>query len=161
MLEDCGYDNVSLNSTCVDKLLDLYEALSFMNNCSTFCVNNATKDLFCTALRNCNNTLLVNDIMCQEVRQDYCTLEWRSLELNESEKLINCDEYGETAPLNCSEQFGLDKNETICSPLCDKFSQHDEVFTIIYSYVFLILTFISFIGGIIVLIVSIRKWKKM
>jgi len=158
MLEGCEY----VNSKCVEKLLDLYEALSSMDNCSTFCSKNSNvTDSFCKALNKCDDTLFVNDIMCLTVRQDYCTSEWRSLELNESEKLIDCDDYGETAPLNCSEQFGLDKNETICSPLCDKFSQHGEVFTAVYTNMFLIFTFLSVIGGITALIASIWKRKKM
>jgi len=99
--------------------------------------------------------------MCQEVRQDYCTSEWRKLELDGSDVLIDCDEYGETATLNCSDQFGLDENGSICLPLCEKFSQYDEAFTNVYIYIVTALTLISAIGGIIVLIVSIWKRKKL
>ena len=40
-------------------------------------------------------------IMCQEVRQQYCTAEWRVLELDEFEGLIDCADYRR----NCSTQL--------------------------------------------------------
>jgi len=161
MLENCEYE-YNLNSSCVHRLFDLYEALGMKdNNCSTYCMRNETFKLFCDALHNCDNISYVNNIMCQEVRQDYCTSEWRKLELNGSEELIDCDKYGETATLNCSDQFGLDENDSICLPLCAKFSQYSEAFTNVYVSVRTVLILISTIGGIITFIVSIWKRKKM
>ena len=56
----------------------------------------------------------------------------RVLELNESEELIDCNDYGETVPLNCSDQFGLDNNGSICRPLCKTFSQFSETFIAVF-----------------------------
>ena len=159
MLKNCVYD-YHLNPSCVDRLFNLYEALCTVDSCSKCCINK-TQELFCEALSNCDNDSYVNGTMCQDVRQDYCTSEWRKLELNESEELIDCIDYGETATLDCSNQFGLDENGSICSPLCDKFSQHSKDFTNIYIHVLTALTLISFIGGIIVLVTAIWKRKKM
>ena len=67
--------------------------------------------------------------MCQEVRQEHCTAEWRRSESNRNFSLIDCDEYGETATLNCSDQFGLDDYGSICSPLCKEFLQEGKTAT--------------------------------
>ena len=64
--------------------------------------------LFCDALMECSNESYVKDIVCQQVRQEYCTAEWRMLEVNnQTDGLIDCEEYDETASLNCGDQFVL------------------------------------------------------
>ena len=99
--------------------------------------------------------------MCREIRQQYCTAEWRILELNGSEELINCTDYGETAPLNCSDPFGLANNGLVCLPLCDKFSQFSKTFTDFYPFWLAIFSGLNVIGGIISLVVSVYKIKKL
>jgi len=99
--------------------------------------------------------------MCEEVRQQYCTAEWRMLELNKSEGLINCSDYGETAPLNCSDQFGLANNGSVCLPLCKEFSQFTETFTTVFSTWLVVFNAVNVVGGIICLIVSVRRIKKL
>ena len=99
--------------------------------------------------------------MCQEVRQNYCTAEWRTLELNStiSEGLIDCNE--DTPSIDCGEQFGLAHNDSICLPLCNEFSQYGEVFTSVYFAVSIISHITNLIGGIAVLIIAFCKRQKM
>ena len=99
--------------------------------------------------------------MCQKVRQHYCTAEWRLLELNStlSDGLIDCD--GETASINCSKQFGLVNNGSLCLPLCTKFSQYDDTFTSVYMVLSIISHITNMIGGIAVFIASYIKRRKM
>ena len=104
----------------------------------------------------CNNELYVKDIVCQQVRQEYCTAEWRMLEVNnQTDGLIVCEEYEETAPLNCSDQFGLADNGSVCLPLCEEFS------IISNPVLYTISALISIIGGLTVIVISIKKRKKM
>ena len=83
------------------------------------------------------------------------------LELNESEELIDCSDYGETAPLNCSDQFGLDKNGSVCRPLCATFSQFSETFTTFFPIWLTVFSGLNVIGGIISLVISVYKIKKL
>ena len=99
--------------------------------------------------------------MCQEVRQKYCTFEWRILELNESENLINCTGYGKTAPLECSNRFGLAQNGSVCLPLCKEFSPYDETFNNFFIAWIAIFNAVNVIGGIISLAISVYKIKKL
>jgi len=113
--------------------------------------------------------------MCQEVRQEYCTAEWRRAEMsrshrlnggsrrlfNRSCRLIDCDEYGETATLNCSDQFGLDESGSICSPLCRGFSKDGEKAATVFIATTAIAHLINVIGGIVVLIAAYKNRKNM
>ena len=99
--------------------------------------------------------------MCQEVRQEYCTAEWRLLELNESERLIDCSDYGETALLNCSDQFDLDNNGSTCRLLCEKFSQFSKTFTSFFPPWLAVFSGLNVIGGTISVAVSIYRIKKL
>ena len=74
---------------------------------------------------------------------------------------IDCDEYGETATLNCSDQFGLDENGSICSPLCKDFSQDGKMATDIYIATTAIAHLINIVGGIVVLIAACKNRKNM
>jgi len=101
------------------------------------------------------------DIMCLQVRQIYCTAEWRISEIEQSEKLISCDEYGGTARLNCSDQFGLSDNGSVCMPLCRRFSQFSDEMTTAILIVTNMVYIVNAIGGITVLIASYWNRKKM
>ena len=113
-------------------------------------------------LMECSNESYVKDIVCQQVRQEYCTAEWRMLEVhNQTDGLIDCEEYEETVPLNCSDQFDLANDGSLCLPLCGEFSQFSETYTTPRTILFAICLFIGVIGGIIVIAISYRKRKKM
>lgn len=143
---------------CSD-IMDTIDALR-TESLFPFCIDKI-KERF-TKLQNYSNDMAdVEGIMCQEVRQKYCTAEWRVSEMNNPEKLINCTGYGETAPLNCSNQFVLANNDTVCLPLCAEFSQFSETFTVFFPTWFAAFSGMNVIGGIISLIVSVYKIKKL
>ena len=145
-------------SNCTDQILCTYEALRTINLPSSqqYC-SERVETLFCDALMECSNESYVKDIVCQQVRQEYCTAEWRMLEVhNQTDGLIDCEEYEETAPLNCSDQFGLANDGSACLPLCEEFS--NEASTTIFLSVTLL---IGILGGIIVLVISCKKREKM
>ena len=151
------------DSDCVEQILYTYEALGTINLPSSqqYC-SERVETLFCDALMECSNESYVKDIVCQQVRQEYCTAEWRMLEVhNQTDGLIDCEEYEETVPLNCSDQFDLANDESVCLPLCGGFSQYPETYTTPRNVVYAISLFIGIIGGIIVIAISYRKRKKM
>ena len=103
----------------------------------------------------------VRGLICQEVRQEHCTAEWRRSESNRNYSLINCNEYGETSTLNCSDQFGLDDHGSICSPLYKDFSQEGKTATTVSTATYAIAHFINIIGGIIILIAAYKNRKNV
>ena len=152
-METCDFSDLS----CTNQILDTYEALRTINLPSSqqYCTERV-ETLFCDASMECNNESYVKEIVCQQVRQEYCTTEWRMLEANnQSDGLIVCEEYEETAPLNCSDQFGLADNGSVCLPLCEELSIRS--FTELYA----VSAVISIIGGLTVIGISIKKRKKM
>ena len=151
------------DSDCVDQILYTYEALRAINLPSSqqYC-SERVETLFCDALMECSNESYVKDIVCQQVRQEYCTAEWRMLEVqNQTDWLIDCEEYEETAPLNCSDQFDLANDGSICLPLCREFSQFPETYTTPRNIFYAVCLIIGITGGIIVIVISYRKRKKM
>ena len=158
-MEICNFTD----SGCVDQILYTYEALRTANLPSSqqYC-SERVETLFCDALMECSNESYVKDIVCQQVRQEYCTAEWRMLEVhNQTDGLIDCEEYEETAPLNCDDQFGLGYDGSICLPLCGEFSQYSENYTMPHVVFYIIALSCNMIGGIAVVVISIRKQKKM
>ena len=155
--------SVALYSDYMHQISYTYEALRTINFplSQQYCTERV-KTLFCDALMKCNNEPCVKDIMCQQVRQEYCTSEWRLLEAdNQTDQLIDCKEYGETASLICGDQFGLMNNEYVCLPLCGKFSQYSEVYTMPHVVIIAASQFTSVVGGLIVVVASLWKKKKM
>ena len=151
------------DSDCVDQILYTYEALRTINLPSSqqYC-SERVETLFCDALMECSNESYVKDIVCQQVRQEYCTAEWRMLEVNnQTHGLIDCEEYEETAPLNCSDQFDLANDGSLYLPLCGEFSQYSEEYTTPHVVLYAVFHFISIIGGITVIAISYKKRKKM
>jgi len=146
-------------SNCTRDLTNVYNALGLTSQYS-FCIKN-TQNLFYQALKNCDNQSYFESIVCQDIRQDYCTAEWRTLELQESEKLINCSAYGETAGLTCSDQFGLNDFGVACLPLCEEFSQNGDSTTVALIVLSGIANVVNTIGGIFVLAVSFWRREKM
>ena len=161
LLRICDYS--ASDPDCVDHILYTYEALRTINLPSSqqYC-SERVETLFCDALMECSNESYGKDIVCQQVRQEYCTAEWRMLEVhNQTDGLIDCEEYEETAPLNCSDQFGLANDGSVCLPLCGEFSQYNEAYAT--SRNVLIATFLSIgaLGGIVIIGISCKKRKKM
>ena len=151
------------DSDCLDQILYTYEALRTINLPSSqqYC-SERVETLFCDALMECSNESYVKYIVCQQVRQEYCTAEWRMLEVhNQTDGLIDCEEYEETAPLNCSDQFDLANDGSLCLPLCGEFSQYSEEYTTPHVVLYAVSQFISIIGGITVIAISYKKRKKM
>ena len=159
--EACNFS--AFNSDCVDQILYTYEALRTINLPSSqqYC-SERVETLFCDALMECSNESYVKDIVCRQVRQEYCTAEWRMLEVhNQTDGLIDCEEYNETTPLTCSDQFDVASDGSVCLPLCGKFSQYSEAYTTPHIALFAMCLFIGIIGGILVIIISFRKRNKM
>ena len=75
--------------------------------------------------------------------------------------LIDCEEYEETAPLNCGDQFDLTNDGSVCLPLCAEFSQYSEAYTTPIVVLHAIFLFMNVIGGILIIVISIKKRKKM
>ena len=145
-------------SDCPDDVVYTYEALKLVSS-FPYCMEEALKKV--PELQSCGDSTCIGDIMCQEIRQQYCTAEWRLLEMTESEGLFDCSEYGETASLNCSDQFDLTNNGSACLPLCGEFSQYSESFTAFLPTWLAIFSGLNVIGGIICLVVSVYKIKKL
>jgi len=110
--------------------------------------------LFCNNLNKCDD---IKHTICQTVQ--YCNKEWMVLNISEE---FGCD-HGEVVQLNCSDQFGLatTDNGIVCLPLCEKFSFFGESFTTAYIILTGIANGVNIVGGVVVVIVSIRKRKKM
>ena len=161
LLELCN-TSIITNNSCTKDVMNTYESLRNVSESTfPFCIQE-TQNKFCDALRKCDDLALVGEIVCQEIRQTNCTSEWRMLEVsNRTEGIFDCDEYGETIQLNCSDQFDLDKNDSVCLPLCKSFSQQGEVATIILVADNAFAHLINAIGGIIVLIAAIYNRKNM
>ena len=160
-MKECNFS--TLDSNCTDQILYTYEALRTINLPSSqqYC-SERVETLFCDALMECSNESYVKDIVCQQVRQEYCTAEWRMLEVhNQTDGLIDCEEYEETAPLNCNDQFDLANHESVCLPLCGEFSQYSEAYTTPHVVLSAVSLSMNVIGGILVIAISFRKRKKM
>ena len=155
--------NISTLPDLTFNLNVIYEALRAASQLtSQYCITKLSEAL--TQPETCeqfNNFSYITDIMCQEVRQNYCTAEWRTLELNSiiSEGLIDCSE--DTRSINCSEQFGLAHNDSICLPLCNEFSQYSETITTVFFAISILSHITNIIGGMAVLITIFIKRQKM
>ena len=151
----------ALDSDYMHQILYTYEALRTINLPSSqlYCTERV-ETLFCNALMECSNESCVKEIVCQQVRQEYCTAEWRMLEAhNQTDQLVNCIGYGQTATLDCGDQFGF--NGSLCLPLCESFSQFSEDYTKLRYIFFPVCLMVNVIGGIVVLAFSFQKRKKM
>ena len=161
LLELCN-TSIITNNSCTRDVMNTYTTLRKVSESTfPFCIQE-TQDLFCDALSKCDDLILVGEIVCQEIRQTYCTSEWRILEVsNRTEGIFDCDDYGETIQLNCSDQFDLDNGDSVCLPLCKSFSQHGEIATTILVVDIAFAHLINVIGGMIVLIAAIYNRKNM
>ena len=133
------------------------------NFTNKFCTN-ATYEMFCEALEHCSSgqNTEARELLCTQVRQNFCTAEWRILEINNrSEELIDCQRFGETGLINCTEQFDLAENNSVCLPLCKEFSQFGLSFTDFVVGLTAFVHLVNTVGGIIVIIACILNRAKM
>jgi len=148
-------------SNCTRDLTILYNSLGGIGQFEdSFCIS-TTQNQFCQALNNCDNQSYVDDLVCQDVRQEYCTMEWKILELQGGAGLPDCAAYGETDRLTCSDQFDVDDTGVACQPLCKEFSQNGESTTAAIIVLSGIANTANTIGGIFVLIVAFYRRDKM
>jgi len=148
-------------SNCTRDLAILYNSLGLTGQFEdSFCISR-TQQLFCKALNNCGNQSYVEELVCQDVRQEYCIAEWRILELHGGIGLTDCTAYGETDRLTCSDQFDVDDTGVACLPLCKEFSQNGESTTTAIIVLAGIANAVNTIGGILVLIVAFYRREKM
>ena len=162
-LRTCNFSDSKEDSDCINQTLCTYEALRTINLPSSqqYCSERVEK-FFCDALMECKNESYVKDIVCRQVRQEYCTAEWRMLEVhNQTDGLIDCKEYEETAPLICSDQFDLANYGSICQPLCAEFSQYSKASTTLRYILFTMSHLMNVIGGVVVFTISFMKRAKM
>ena len=153
-----------VDSECTKDVIYTYESLKVASVFTNQFCPNRTYPLFCEALKNCSSGQedIEKDLLCTQVRQKLCATEWRILEVNNrSEELINCQGFGETSQPNCTEQFDLADNNSICLPLCEEFSQFEPSYTnyIVGLYAFAHL--VNLLGGIIVIIACVLNRTKM
>ena len=149
---------------CTEDVIYTYESLKVASAFTNpFCANR-TYLVFCAALNLCSigSDAVARSILCTEVRQKHCTLEWRIMEVNNrSEYLIDCDGFGETGKPNCVEQFDLADGDSVCLPLCEEFSQYDEKFTDAMVALQGFVNLVNVLGGIISFVACIINRKKM
>ena len=167
-LFDCPNISIDTSAPCTEQIIYTYEALKVASAFTNpFCAN--TYPLFCKALELCSTgqPLVIGQaygLLCTQARQKLCTAEWRILEVNDrSEELIDCQGlgFGETDHPNCTEQFDLADNNSVCLPLCKEFSQHGKKFTDTIVGLSGIVHLMNVIGGIIVIIACILNRTKM
>ena len=155
--------NISNSSQPDSTLIFTYETLrAISQSTSQYCITKLSETL--TQPETCeqfDNFSYIMDIMCQQVRQNYCTSEWRLLELNStiSERLIDCSE--DTGSIDCGDQFGLAYNDSVCLPLCSEFSQYSETITTALFAIGIFSHITNIIGGMAVLITAFNKRQKM
>ena len=148
-------------SNCTRDLTILYNSFGLTGQFEdSFCISR-TQHLFCQALNNCGNQSYVDELVCQDMRQEYCTAEWRILELQGGIGLTNCVAHGETDRLTCSDQFDVDETGVACLPLCEEFSQNGETTTTAIIVLTGIASVVNTIGGIFVLVVAFYRREKM
>ena len=151
-------------SECTEDVIYTYESLKVASVFTNEFCPNRTYPLFCEALGHCSRSqeVIVMDLLCTQVRQKLCTAEWRILEVNNrSEELIDCRGFGETDQPNCTEQFELADNNSVCLPLCEEFSQYGEENTDFMVALSGIVHMMNIIGGIIVIVACIWNRTKM
>ena len=155
-------------SSCTEDVIFTFESLrtaSALTNSYCLEVAHGHLNVFCQALNICNNgngVFHVKVALCQRVGQKICTAEWRILEFNNrSEELIDCSMFGETDYPNCTEQFDLANNGSVCLPLCKEFSQHGKTLTDAVVALSAFCQVVNVLGGIIVFIACVWNRSKM
>ena len=154
-------------SSCTEDVIFTFESLKAASNLTNpYCLSVAHYHLnvFCKALSLCSisNDLHAKATLCQGVRQKVCTAEWRILEYNNrSDQLIDCSIFEETDYPNCTEQFDLANNGSVCLPLCKEFSLEGKVLDNALVGVYAFCHLVNVLGGIIVFIACVWNRSKM
>ena len=160
-----GCPNTTIqDSSCTEDVIYTYESLKVASALTNeFCAKR-TYLVFCEALNFCSisNDTAARSLLCTLVRQQYCTAEWRIMEVNNrSEYLIDCDGFGETGKPSCIEQFDLADGDSVCLPLCKEFSQYDEKFTDTIVALNAFVHLVNVLGGVVSFFACIVNRKKM
>ena len=162
LLESCNITNLAdkdcINSSAVTSLHTVYALGSILNNDQ--CIVDAMP-FFCDAtLLLCGEDEFVDlTSMCLKVRDNDCALEWREVETILNSPIPDCASFDvnrnltfSKAPLpNCSDQFAI-FCDSICLPLCAKyspFSKEQDNTIYIFASIWLIT---CLIGGIVTLV---------
>ena len=160
-----GCPNTTIrHSPCTEDVIYTYESLKVASALTNpFCVK-GTYPAFCKALTLCSNgdDTVARGLLCARIRQNYCTAEWRIMEVNNrSEYLIDCTRFGPTSKPTCVEQFELADGDSVCLPLCKDFSQHSERSTDAIVGLHGFVHLVNVLGGIIVFVACAVNRKKM
>ena len=128
----------------------------------------AIAQFFCNAISEADSdsVILINE--CLIVRDNKCAAEWRIAENFFDVPLPSCDSFNESANftvarapvLSCPEDFGIFCG-SLCQPLCAEISLFNDVATVAYEVLNIILHTMSVIAGVITLIACCVHRKKM
>ena len=116
-----------------------------------------------------NDTVnFISQTECSNIRDTVCSFEWNAVKNVPLARdlLPNCESFDgndtltiEPQSLQCDHQFkefcGL------CLPLCRKFSQYEDESEFKQNVTIIFAVAAAFIGGLLVFIASIYKWRKM
>lgn len=120
---------------------------------------------FCNAANN-NISALMRE--CKTLRDDECAAEWRITENLLKIELPSCSSFEDgvnfttaRAPiLSCPDDFEVFCG-SLCLPLCDEVSIFNDVTTIVYEVLDIILHSLSLIGGVVVFFACCLRKRKM
>jgi len=159
-LSDCEYNNLSV----IKSLQSVYNLGARFGNLE--CIEDGLQ-FFCHAinfLSGDTNSLLALSEECVQIRDNQCAAEWRIVKSLFNISLPDCNSFNQSAVsdiqhLPCPNNFGV-FCDFLCLPLCSD-SPHKDGITAAYNIFSIALYLISIAGGIITLIVSVIKRKKM
>jgi len=161
LLNDCGNNylsslnyvysigNIFQNSRCVE------DGLIFFCNAINFLCGNSS---------NSSSSLREE---CAQVRDEQCIAEWRVIENLINAPLPDCNSFDDGANLTVSDisvmscPDGFDIFCGICHPKCGESFQFNDRLVAAFDTWAIVLWVINFTGGIITLIVSIKKRNNM
>ena len=163
VLNDCDYDNLS----AIIALQSVYNLGAGLGNLD--CSEDGLQ-FFCHAinfLSDDHNGLLSLSEECVQIRDNQCAAEWRIVKSLFNTSLPDCNSFNKSdnltvsdiSHLPCPYNFGV-FCDFLCLPLCSG-EPHKGSVVAAYNIFSITLYLISIVGGIIALIVSVIKRKKM
>lgn len=160
-------------------------ALDTYTNIVTKECREATKPFICRyVFPPCDNNggyQFITKDECLNLQHVVCASEWRIAlsiapelvpdceQLNNTSTVVEAQSPGELQQLNtnisnanhCPEYFGAFCNSTKCLPLCSQFSQYNEITTTARKGIDIFAAALAIIGGILSIILSVIRRKKM
>ena len=167
-----GNQNESSYNICLNISLSLIQALHAVNLVleNEECIKAAIPFLCNATFLLCSDNSLVLDLKeeCIQVRDDYCTTEWRVLENIFNAPIPSCDSFSVNAnltfakapPLTCPDQFDT-FCDSVCLPSCKDFSQNSHAATVVSHVLTIIFEAVGLISGVITLIACLFNREKM